>query len=271
MARQFAQVTLKVLSPLHIGSGRAGILAKSHAFVPAHVMSYALACAVGKTQGATDKKFNEALEIIKSTVWCGHFFLQNPDDKQKVLLPKRDKELIEPRFFIATNHVTLRPEDRSSVDGALFEVEKISPFVLNTPKKQATYLVGGVWIEDEQLFGKSLQQWFDLLLLGGELKTGCGRVTVENWENQAVSYANLGQVTQTGLCVKKGEHLAGVALDGVHGVARLPWVGRLYDEKQGFGRKLSTAAFVYTDGNVTEDACFLPSQAEMGFGCWKKC
>jgi hypothetical protein len=269
MARQFAQVTLKVLSPLHIGSGRAGMLAKSHSFVPAHVVTYALAAAIGKANGGQYENFVAALETLKKSVWCGAFFLENPAQQGTVLLPSKDKAEIERQFLFATNHVTLLPESRASVEGALFEVEKISACVMRSDfQKQPTRLIGGVWFDDAQPYGRALRDWFNECLLGGEIKTGCGRVLVENWQIGVTNYAGHGEVFADGLHIKSGETVLGVALNGVQNVSQLPWTGRLYDKQKGFGRKLSDVAFVYTDGVCERDSVFLPNQNEVGLGCW---
>ena len=49
-----------------------------------------------------------------------------------------------------------------------------------------------------------------------------------------------------------------------------PWLGRLFDTKQGFGRRFSPPALVRLDGVVRETGVFLPSADEVGLGCWTR-
>ncbi len=265
---EFAQITLELSTPLHIGKGRCGMLARSFGFVPGHIISYALASVLGKQLGGQEADFKEALKIVRTQLRCGPFFIS---EKDEVLLPKEHEVHIETHYLTGSNHVTLYPDTRTSVKSALFEVEAIAPHVLRGSERgKPTRLVGGIWYESLQLGKSSLSDCLNQCWLGGEIKTGFGRVKYIEKDNSPKTYPGIkkGKCDGDGLHLKKEADLPGPALTGVINSPLRPWVGRLYDEKQGFGRKLSPPALVRMDGEVEQDACFLPTAEEKGFGCW---
>ncbi len=271
----FMGLTLELETPLHIGAGRSGMLARSHGFVPGHVVSYALAAAIGKASGGQPAAFAQALATVLQDVRCGPFLLLDRE-AQRPLLPRQDREAIENRYLTARNQVTLDPESCSAVESALFEVESLAARVLHGPHRgQPTHLVGGVWHRGLQLAGKPLQDWFRSgLLLGGELKTGLGRVRLatQGWRPHAPHYAQhpAWPVQERGLSLTQGACLPGPTLDGTMDAPLQPWLGRLFDPQQGFGRRFSPPVLVRLDGVVQESGTFLPSDQEVGLGCWTR-
>jgi hypothetical protein len=134
-------------------------------------------------------------------------------------------------------------------------------------------LVGGLWHSAAQLAGKPLQDWFRAgLLLGGELKVGLGRVKLAKpgWMPNARHYAQQSDwpVTEHGLRRIEGELLPGPSLDGTKDAPLQPWLGRLYDEKLGFGRRFPGAALVRLDARCCIPGTYLPAVGEVGLGCW---
>jgi len=271
MSMYYAQICFTLESELHIGAGRAGMLAKTHSFVPGHIVSNALAVAIGKVQGGQYANFQTALQQVQMHTRCGPLFLQNPSDHTQVLLPSRDKSAIEQQFLTASNHVALHPDTRSSIEGALFEVEAIATRVLRGKHQgQPTQLIGGLWYDPAMLDGRELSDWLNACLLGGELKSGLGRVRVTQFTTDIYQYAGLGKVDAQGLHLEAGACLPGVGLNGIGATPFYPWVGRLFDKNKGFGRTLSVAAFVAYDATVTRNACFLPQNDTFGWGCWQR-
>jgi hypothetical protein len=265
---EFASITLELSTPLHIGKGRCGMLAKSFGFVPGHIISYALANVLAKQQySGKESDFQRALKTIRSQLRCGPFFIQEGDE---VLLPLQDETLIESHYLIGSNHVTLYPDTRTSVETALFEIEAIAPYVLRGDERgEPTRLVGGIWYESQQLGNSSISDCLNQCWLGGEIKTGFGRVKCIIKPKKSETYPGIkGKCDDKGVHLEKGAYLPGPALAGVINSPIRPWVGRLYDEKQGFGRRLGSPALVRMDGKVEQDACFLPVAEEKGFGCW---
>lgn len=269
----FTGLTLELETPLHIGAGRSGMLARGHGFVPGHVISYALVAAIGKARGGQSADFVRALTAVLQDVRCGPFFLLDAE-KQHPLLPRRDRERIENQHLTARNQVTLDPHAGSAVESALFEVESIAARVLHGPRRgQPVQLAGGLWHRVPHLAGKPLKDWFCAgLLLGGELKTGMGRVKLarQGWRPNGPHYAQHPgwPADERGLHLTKDTLLPGPSLDGATDAPLQPWLGRLFDPQQGFGRRFSPPALVRLDGTVREAGVFLPSDREVGLGCW---
>lgn len=271
----FTGFILELETPLHIGAGRSGMLARSHGFVPGHVVSYALAAAIGKASGGHSAAFADALTTVLQNLRCGPLLLLDRE-AQRPLLPRQDREAIEHRYLTARNQVTLDPESCSAVEGALFEVESISARVLHgSHRGKPAQLAGGLWHRGPQLAGKPLQDWFRSgLLLGGELKTGQGRVRLatRGWQPNAPHYAQhpAWPVQEHGVHLTQGACLPGPSLEGTLDAPLQPWLGRLFDPQQGFGRRFSPPALVRMDGTVQESGIFLPGHQEVGLGCWTR-
>ncbi len=272
----FTGLILELETPIHIGAGRSGVLARTHGFVPGHVVSYALAAALGKSEGGRGEDFVRALDLVRQTLRCGPLLLWDKEIK-RVLLPQRDRERIENLYLSARNQVALNPCTSSAIEGALFEVESIAARVLRGPQRgQPVQLIGGLWHNAPQLAGKPLQDWFRSgVLLGGELKTGLGRVKLakQGWMLKAPHYARNPDwpVNEHGLRCTDPAFLPGPSLDGTKDAPLQPWLGRLFDPQQGFGRRFSPPALVRMDGTVEhKTGVFLPSNQEVGLGCWTR-
>lgn len=266
---QFVKFMLELKTPLHIGAGRAGMLARSHGFVPGHIVTFALAATIGRARGGRYEHFTAALNEVRTQLRCGPLFINDPD-RQRPLWPQRNRPDIEARYLDAINHVALELESASAVEGALFEVEQIAPRCLHGNKQgQPTQLVGGLWFREATLDGRSWKDWLHESRLGGELKVGLGRVCVVGWNIDAGDYAGLGKVDGSGLQLQ-ADVLPGPSLDGTMDAPLQPWLGRLFDPQQGFGRRFSPPVLVRLDGVVKEASVFLPSNQEIGLGCWTR-
>jgi len=257
---------------LHIGAGRAGMLARSHGFVPGHIVTFALAATIGRARGGCPAHFAAALHEVRTQLRCGPLFICDAE-KQQPIWPRRHRSDIEARYLDAINHVALALESASAVEGALFEVEQIAPRCLHGPRQgQPTRLIGGLWFQEAKLDDRPWKDWLNQSLLGGELKTGLGRVRVidDQWNLNATDYAGLGIADGLGLRVQTGTLLPGPSMDGTKDAPLQPWLGRLFDPQQGFGRRFSPPALVRLDGVAQETGTFLPSAQEVGLGCWTR-
>lgn len=273
----FTGFILELETPLHIGAGRGGMLLRSHGFVPGHLVSYALAAAIGKASGGQSSDFSQALDSVLQHTRCGPLFIRNPE-KQQPFTPRRDRTTIENRYLIARTQVALDVTTGSAIDRALFEVESIAARVPRPQQDepvQPVQLVGGLWHDATHLAGKSLQDWFHSgLLLGGELKTGLGRVRLatHGWLPKAPHYAQCPAwpVNDHGLRRIQGDLLPGPSLDGTADAPWQPWLGRRFDENRGFGRRFSGAALVRMDARCLTPGDYLPATGEVGLGCWTR-
>ena len=255
---EFAAYALELISPLHLGVRRAGVVARSHLHAPGHLFSHAMAATIGARRGATVEIFAAALEEVMRRFRFGPaFFVENG----RALA---DTE-VETRLLASSHHVTLSLGERSALDSALFEVE-----ALQVVQGSGVHLAGGVWFDKDELLGKPLAHWLSEIRLGGEQKTGLGRVRCIDWQAGVKNYPGLGPAGPQGLHRVAGEVLRGAALDGVDRAPLVPWLGRRFDPQRGFGRRLSRAALVRVGGRAREDGNFLPASAEPGLGCWTR-
>ena len=263
----FSGVVLALESPLHIGAGRGGMVLRGRGFVPGHVLSYALAAAMGKAAGGTPDAFAGALRQVQAETRCGPLLILDPG--RGPLLPRVDRALIESRYLVGRNQVTLDPLACSAVDSALFEVESISPRVLSgTHRGESVRIAGGIWHRDAQLGKRLLKAWLSDCLLGGELKTGLGRVRLDAWHPGERRYAGRWAVDADGLSPGADETLPGPCLDGGVDSPLEPWIGRLHDPVKGFGQRFSGAALIRMDARCPAPGHYLPATGEVGLGCW---
>ena len=261
-AWQFAAFRLGLVSSIHAGSWRAGMVAQTHRFIPGHLFSYALAAVYGGHLGGQPNHYAEALQAVLSSVRFAPALLS---DGQQLLYPQQHRNVIEQLYLRGNNHVTLQLDSCAAQDKALFEVEYISAKAIGGAR---TELLGGCWFRRDGLDGLPWQHWFGQFILGGEGKIGYGRCSLINWDKKAESFHDIGKIIPGGLKLAAGDRLPGPALSGVGQAPQQPWLGRLYDEKQGFGRRLSAAAWVCMDGVCENEAVFLPHAEEVGLGCW---
>jgi hypothetical protein len=253
----FASFSLELLSPLHLGSRRAGVVAQTHRHAPGHLFVHALAAAVGAARGGSPGHFADALdEIMRRFRFGPAFFI---DGERRL----SDAE-VESLLLASSHHVTLDGSSRSAVESALFEVEQ-----LIVPAGRPIRLCGGVWFDEDRLDARPLRDWLSTMRLGGELKIGFGHVHCDGWLAGAVRYPGVAAANGDGVRLAAGELLPGAATDGVGGVPLQPWLGRRHDPKFGFGRRLSQAVLVRMHGRSEHDARFLPCATGTAAGCWQ--
>lgn len=256
----FAAFSLELLSPLHLGSRRAGVVAQSHRHAPGHLFVHALAAAVGGARGGSPEDFADALaEITRRFRFGPAFFI---DGERRL-----DDGEVGRRLLGSSHHVTLDGETRSAVESALFEVEQLS-----VPAGSGIRLCGGVWFDEDRLDARPLRDWLSLIRLGGELKTGCGHVRCDGdhgWQAGSERYPGVAAADGAGVRLAAGELLPGAAVDGVAGVPLQPWLGRRHDPELGFGRRLSQAVLVRVHGRSERDSRFLPGATGVATGCWQ--
>lgn len=250
--KQFASYRLELLSPLHLGSRRAGVVAQTHRHAPGHLFSHALAAVAGARRGTTPAVFAQTLAEIQQRFRFGPAFFMAGERRL-------DDGEVEQQLISSSHHVTLAPDQRSAVDSALFEIECLHA-------ARGIHLAGGVWLADnDQLDGEPLQSWLSRIRLGGELKTGFGRVACCHWQANAQHYPGIGPVSTAGVALQQGELLPGAALSGVDHSPLVPWLGRRHDPQLGFGRQLSQAQLVRIHGRASATQHYLPDAS----GCWQ--
>ncbi len=266
---EYTSLQFELLSPLHVGSGRSGMVARTRHFVPGHVVSNAIAAAVGKALGARREDFEAALNQVCANLRCGPLFILDGDNGPLFPRAGRGRSLAGEAYLTATTHATLDLDSRSAVDSALYEVEIIAPRVLSGKRRgEPTRLGGGIWSREKTISGRPLTDWLGECLLGGELKSGFGRVRLIDWAPGHGDYQGVGRATGEALELPPGEVLPGPTLDGVKQASLEPWIGRRHDPEHGFGRRFSNPVLVRMDGRAAGGCRFIPSDQEAGLGCW---
>ncbi|MDD5035132.1 MAG: hypothetical protein PHE55_10265 [Methylococcaceae bacterium] len=270
---RFAAFTLELATPLHLGCGRVGMLARSHAFVPGHVIGYALAAQLGRSKGGKPEDFQAALcEVAANALFAPAFIL----DRQGRI--EQDWPQHPERYLSGDHHVTLHLEKRSAVESALFEVEYLAPRHLYGPNKgQPIRLGGGLWLRDSKLAGRSWREWLEICRLGGELKSGYGIVRCTDWQENATTFHGWGRSQPDGLHLsEKDSRLWGPSLDTITRVGDaplLPWTGRRYDFSRGaggFGQRIESAVLVRLNARINQPLSLIPSGQEGArWGCWE--
>lgn len=253
----FYSYRLTARSPLHIGQGRSGVVARTRSHVPAHLFYYALTALLASERGKQGFAAHRLIldELCEQFRFGPAFIIR---DGRRL-----SQAEIERCHITSLGHATLDHARRAAVDGALYDVESLV-FLHDS----AACLQGGVWCEKTELDGEPLDFWFSRIYLGGERKLGYGQVNCSALEPEE-KYPGVGKVVGDVVDLA-GDVLPGAALDGVGDVPLVPWVGRRYDEKRGAGRALEHT-LVFIDGRVpAEGACYRPC-AEPGprLGCWE--
>lgn len=240
MSMQFASFALELASPLHVGAGRAGMIARCRTFVPGHLFSYALAALVGAAQGGQRKDFRAALDEVLASTRFGPGFCLGGDGRLEGWSDRGEA------LLGGDNHVALDPATRSAAEGSLYEIETLGH---RDASGRPVRIGAGVWFSSATLAGRPLTEWLGALRLGGELKTGCGRITLAGWQPNTSDYHGWGRCSGRGLALEASERLHGPSLDGAPAAAAQaslePWLGRTYDYTRGsFGTRLSGVALV---------------------------
>ena len=275
---RFAAFTLNLVTPLHLGSGRAGMVAKSHAFVPAHLFSYALAAQYGRRHGGQSADFEAGLAAVNAAVRFGPALMLN--DQRQIAADWLDHPQ---RYLSGQHHVALELDTRSAADSALFETEYLSThYLAGSDKGKPLRLGGGMWFAEETFAGRPWQDWLNELRLGGELKSGLGHVRLADWQPDRTDFHGWGRTDGQGLQLDSGQRLWGAALDSIpdsvlSDAPLRPWLGRSYDFSRGhggFGRHLDRVALVRLHPRYihSDPGRFMPARRTgWQWGCWEPC
>ncbi|MGI9212365.1 MAG: hypothetical protein ACR2HF_07805 [Methylococcaceae bacterium] len=272
----FATFTLEPVTPLHLGSGRGGMVAKSHSFVPAHLFGYALAAQCGRQAGGKPADFQVALEAVNEAVRFAPALILDETGQIENDWPDHPE-----RYLTGQHHVALHLDTRSAADKALFETESLSTHRLYGQQAgKPLRLGGGLWFRADRFRDKTWQEWLNALRLGGELKSGLGHIRLIDWQPGRTDFHGAGRMDSQGLHLESGQRLWGAALDTTPDLTDAPlrpWLGRTYQFKQeagGFGRHLAPVELVRLHGRYQGKTprTFLPAlrgDSSSRWGCWE--
>lgn len=181
MSWQAYQVTLRMVSPLHIGAGRVSYLQRARPYVTGRVIRGALVSRMARLcneRGETDgDPYRRVSKTFAQFMTFTYFYpaLEN-DGGWKLEFPWEDETGFRRRFMSSYVSAALRYPQQTAAEGLLYETEFLSPNTLDSG--EPVYLMGYIFVEEERL-KEGKYPWKDALCrlqLGGERGYGWGEV-----------------------------------------------------------------------------------------------
>lgn len=174
------RVTLRLVSPLHIGWRKVGNLQQTRKYVTGRVLWAALTARLTRDLGK-DKNgdYTRIGEKVNDNFRLGYFYPAILDCRQSLENLRECFPWSTANFdylFLDSYVSTAVSRIDASSEGTLHETEFISPISRNG---DPVYLTGSVWIRDP--LDEELRYWrdsFDRLMLGGERGYGWGHIRV---------------------------------------------------------------------------------------------
>jgi hypothetical protein len=161
------QVTLKLISPLHIGWKRSSNLQQTRMYVPARNIWGAFIAQLSVTDG----KYFEMKTKVNQQFRFSYFYPSTAVE-QVSLWPWDDEELFS--WLYLNSYVSTALNEKAADRGFLHETEYIAP---RTRENQQVYLLGYVLVRKDAVL--PWQEILNHLRLGGERNSGWGRVQKE--------------------------------------------------------------------------------------------
>lgn len=257
-------VTLRLLSPMHIGWRKIGNLQQTRPYVTGRNIWGALTSRLVRNEGSSNyEAIGRAVdEDLRFT-----YFYPSPSPKEVKIWPwKNSLDLYSWNYL--KSYVSTALNDKTAEDSALHETEFISP---RSRTDSPVYLVGYLFEkEDCQLkWRKALEQ----LQIGGERGYGWGRTQI-NDEPQLSDICFNHEILKNGgspaikmtanSCIFA--HVLATSTN-INGCIE-PLVGRATSEHSGFGGEISEANICWAPGScIKYDSSFMIQPK----GIWEEC
>lgn len=243
------QVSLRVLSPIHVGWKKSSNLQQTRFYVPAKTIWGALTARITRDQNSSDyrgmgNKINENLRFS---------YFYPSDDRSKVNkgdFPWEDANRFTWKYIGSYQSAAL--ENKTAMEGMLHETEYILP---KTRDGNQVYLIG--YIIERNACNIDWKTALPKIQIGGERGYGWGRVAIENDPVKCSHFFDYDfDPSQNDPVIKvpKEECILAhtVALEvcekEIEGNIE-PFVGRITDEKGNFGNKFSKASVCWIPGS----------------------
>lgn len=174
MGWKLYRVSLKLLSPMHIGWRKIGNLQQTRYYVPGRTLWGALTARIARDYGDSDyiKIGKDIDEFLRFS-----YFYPSDNEERVTLFPWKSKDEFEWKYIGSSVNTALDFEDLKSKrakEGSLHETEYIAP---KTREGKQVYLIGYVFEhEDCKLNWKAA---LPKLQIGGERTYGWGRVGLD--------------------------------------------------------------------------------------------
>ncbi len=268
MAWQMYRVTLRLLSPLHIGYIKQGNLQRTRPYVTGRALWGALTARLTRDSGSND--YQHTGEQVNSSLALSYFFPSTKQD-EVTRFPWNNPDEFAWRYLNTYASTALDYSHNTALEGSLHETEYIAPV---TREGEPVYLVGFIFEKN----GCPLMNWQDAmnrLQLGGERTYGWGRVRLEKleklqepqrfWTGWQAHLGGTRPILQANDGISSYAY-AHVQADGVqaHGTLE-PLVGRETQNTNQHGETLSQAVICWQPG-----ALFQSTTLQIGYyGVWE--
>lgn len=250
------QVSLRVLSPIHIGWRKTSNLQQTRYYVPAKTIWGALTARITRDQNSSDYK--GIGEKINRCLRFSYFYPSDNDSKVNEF-PWEDDYRFTWKYIGSYQSAAL--ENKTAMEGMLHETECIFP---KTREGNQVFLIG--YIIEKNGFDIDWKTALPKIQIGGERGYGWGRVAIENIEkmpnvcNNFFDYEFDSSQTEPVIKVPKNKFILAhtFALDHskrkeeseqkIEGNIE-PFVGRITEDGRRFGAQFSQASICWVPGS----------------------
>jgi len=242
------QVSLRILSPIHIGWKKTGNLQQTRSYVTGKTLWGALTARLVRDDGGTN--YPEIGKSVDDTLRFTYFYPTTNPDKVEIWPWGNPSEF---SWLYLGSYPSTALSGKTAEGGSLHETECISP---KTRSGEQVYLIGYT-IEKE---GCNLH-WQDALQriqLGGERGYGWGRVELVKKPEQCdkcFGYRFDGTKEYPIITVPKDGHtLAHTLAEGLELIGTIePFVGRETSKEKDFGGVISVVDICWVPGSIVNE------------------
>jgi CRISPR/Cas system CSM-associated protein Csm4 (group 5 of RAMP superfamily) len=247
MAWSLYRVSLRLLSPVHIGWKKTDNLQQTRPYVPAKTMWGALTARIARDSGSFD--YEKIGDEVAENLRFSYFYPTTIPDKIEIF-PWENIDDFSWKYLNSSQNTALN--QKTAEEGSLHETENISH---KTRNGDSVYLLGYVFEK-----GGSDLKWQDSLKkvqLGGERGYGWGRVEIaeiskhqkEFFDGYSIDLNNEHPIINV---LKENTYLLAHALASKLNLNGLiePFVGRETSKNKYFGGKYSNAEICWMPGSI---------------------
>ncbi len=296
MKWQLYRVVYRLKSNLHIGWRKIGNLMQTRHYIPSRTWHGATTSLLTQHLGKHD--YLDVGDFVHKHLIFSYFFFAT--DKENPLIPcwqeghitygLPEKKTIpsnefEYRFIKSQASTAIDTQSNTSLEGQLYEVEYIVPYIQETEAIKPVFVVGhlfvrahneqvvceenDVLVQGKALFGEVLRR----SQVGGERRYGFGMLELQEWSQctEVFGYNNIALEDKYPILTipAKKPVLAHLHVKGnlnIHGTLE-PLVGREWHQSKGPGNQLSQAVVCFAPGATLTST---PATFQIGpLGIWE--
>ncbi|AFK07925.1 MULTISPECIES: RAMP superfamily CRISPR-associated protein [Mesotoga] len=271
MSWELHRVSLKLLSPMHIGWRKIGNLQQTRYYVPGRTLWGALTARLARDYGDFDYS-KTGIDVDKSLRFS--YFYPSDNEEKIDLLPWERKDEFEWKYIGSTVNTALDLGARIADEGSLHETEYIAP---KTRDGKQVYLIGNIF--EHKDCALNWEDALSKLQIGGERTYGWGRVETD----ESKGCVQVAQIDLDGYDIELNEEFPVIKLSRSHSAISHvladnqidssalsgniePLIGLETTREERFGAEISAAQICWTPGTkFSKDHTFLIGEK----GIWK--